>query len=133
MKNKFVLCLTFLIVLSIIGLGEDNWLNQGAALRAEGKYDDALEAFEKSIELNPENSLPWYYKGIIYSDQMKYDEALQSIEKAIELNPQLDIAWYNKGSVLKELGRDSEAVAALGKFAELLCDRFSTEHKAMQP
>ena len=58
-----------------------------------------------------------------------YNEALQSFDKAIELNPQLDIAWYNKGYIFKEQGRDSEAIAALGKFAELLCDRFSTEHK----
>ena len=51
MKNKFVLCLTSLIVLSIIGLGEDNWLNQGAALRAEGKYDEALQAFDKATSM----------------------------------------------------------------------------------
>jgi tetratricopeptide (TPR) repeat protein len=150
--------------LPAVALGEDNWLNQGAALRAEGKYEEALQAFDnatamnlpfnahawfdkgtvywqlgkfpeafqsfdKSIELNPNNSLPWYYKGIMSSDIMKYDVALQSIDKAIELNPNLDVAYYSKGVVLKALGRDSEAVAAFGKFAELLCDRFSTEHK----
>jgi len=66
-----------------------------------------------------------------YSDQKMYNEA-SIIWQAIELNPQLDIAWYNKGYIFKEQGRDSEAIAAFGKFAELLCDRFSTEHK-LQP
>jgi tetratricopeptide (TPR) repeat protein len=149
-------------------LGEDNWLNQGAILRAEGKYTEALEAFEnatsmnppldahawfdkgtvywqlgkydlamqafdESIKLNSSNALPWFYKGIIYSDEEKYGDALLSIDKAIELNPELDIARYIKGTILQGLGRDSEATSAFGKFAELLCDRFSTEHKLINP
>jgi tetratricopeptide (TPR) repeat protein len=72
-------------------------------------------------------SLGWWVFPESRSLSRQYEEGLQSIDKAIKLNPNLDVAWYSKGVVIKALGSDSEAIAAFGKFAELLCDRFSTE------
>jgi Flp pilus assembly protein TadD len=41
------------------------WFDKGTVYWQLGKYEGAQQAFDKSIELNPQNSLPWYYKGII--------------------------------------------------------------------
>ena len=92
--------MTFLIALSIIGLGQDNWLNQGAALRAEGKYDEALQAFDKATAMEPPfDAHAWFDKGTVYWQLGKYEEAQQAFDKSIELNPQNSLPWYYKGII----------------------------------
>jgi tetratricopeptide (TPR) repeat protein len=47
------------------------------------------QAFDKAIEINPQNSLAWYNKGITLRHLNKYEEAIKAYEKAIESNPLL--------------------------------------------
>jgi tetratricopeptide (TPR) repeat protein len=39
--------------------------NRGSARAARKQYDGAIADFTKSIELNPENALPYYYRGSV--------------------------------------------------------------------
>ena len=80
----------------------DTWMGKGTVLRDQGKYDQALQAYEKSIELDPKFAYPWYGKGTVLRDQGKYDQALQAYEKSIELDPKYAYPWNGKGTVFHD-------------------------------
>jgi tetratricopeptide (TPR) repeat protein len=52
------------------------------------KSDEAIKAFDKAIEINPQNSKAWNNKGLLLSNLNKSDEAIKAFDKAIEINPQ---------------------------------------------
>jgi tetratricopeptide (TPR) repeat protein len=67
------------------------------------KYKDAIDCFDKAIELSP--SEPSYYtdKGGALYELKKYDESIIFYEKAIELSPNYADAYNDKGNALFEL------------------------------
>ena len=60
------------------------------------KSDEAIKAFDKAIEINPQDSKAWNNKGLDLRKLGKYDEAIKAYDKAIENNPQNSMAWYKK-------------------------------------
>lgn len=95
------------------------WYDVGIILTGYRKCDEALNAFNKVIELDPKNASAWILKGAVLYIQEEYDEALIALNKGIELDPLNSGAWYYKGLVLKNLGRMTEADDAFAKSEEL--------------
>jgi len=85
----------------------------------EKEFKEMLEAFEKRIELDPENADAWYGKGTCLFNLRKYKEALEAFEKRIELDPENADAWYGKGTTLAMLEKYKEALEAFEKRIEL--------------
>jgi serine/threonine protein kinase/predicted TPR repeat methyltransferase len=58
----------------------------GSVLLLEGKYDDAAEMDQKSIELNPNDYVAWGNLGAAYNwSGTQHEKAVQAFRKAIEL------------------------------------------------
>jgi Flp pilus assembly protein TadD len=51
--------------------------------------DEALEALDKSIELNPDNAEAWHWKGEALYNLERNAEARKALEKAIKIEPAL--------------------------------------------
>lgn len=64
------------------------WINKGNALIGQGKYDEAIEALDRAVELDPSLSAAWNDKGLALTYQGKPDEAIQAFDKALELKIQ---------------------------------------------
>jgi len=79
------------------------WNEKGVALYMQGKYDEAIDAYDEAIELDKEYATAWSNRGAAYAKLGKYQAALQHFEFAIQLNPILSFAWFNLGSVLEKL------------------------------
>jgi tetratricopeptide (TPR) repeat protein len=77
-----------------------------------GRYEDALEAFEHTLELNPRLSETWYNKGMVLSNLDNPGKALESYDHAIAINPHHLQALTGKGIVLGELSRHEDALEA---------------------
>jgi tetratricopeptide (TPR) repeat protein len=63
--------------------------DKGEALRKLGKYDKAIQALDKAIELNPILAAAWSHKG----------EALKALGSIVESNAAFAKAkelWYNE-------------------------------------
>ena len=113
--------LIFLILVNLAGaLTESQTLvNHGNDFVKSGKYDEALKAFDKAIELNPQNPIALDGKGTALYNLNKSNEELKAFDKAIELNPQDTIALNGKGIALRDLGKSDEALKAFDKAIEL--------------
>ena len=95
------------------------WLRKGDIHLRQGRYAEAIDAYEKAIELDPRYAKAWNNKGLALDNLSKLDESIQVFEKAVEINPRYAEAWYNKGAVLDDQGKYDEAIKAYNKAIEL--------------
>jgi len=100
-------------------MSDETWFEKGFSLAILEKYTEALEAFEKEIEINPKNDTAWLFKGLSLYDLKKYVEAMLSFEKAIEINPKNDTAWYSKGTIHLNFERYVEAMLSFEQAIEI--------------
>lgn len=103
------------------------WNGIADALNRNGQFDDALDASNRSLKINPDYVNGWINRGQIlynigyrYEDREKdikkadalYLEQLGAFEKAVFLDPNNAEAWFNKGYALAGMKRYDEAIAA---------------------
>jgi tetratricopeptide (TPR) repeat protein len=76
------------------------WYGKGLIFNKLGKYGEALEFFEKALELDPDNAETWYEKGLSLKKLKQYQEALKSFNKALKIDPEYKLALKGKKEVL---------------------------------
>lgn len=88
-----------------------DWYYKGLALKNQGeKLQEAVDAFTKSIDLDP-NYLPCYYeRAYLYEKMGKWEKALQDYNKMLELDPYFRVAYFNRGRAYSKLGDHEKAV-----------------------
>jgi tetratricopeptide (TPR) repeat protein len=90
------------------------WYTKGTALGNLGKYEQAIECFDKAIKINPNEPKIWYTKGIALGNLGKYEQAIECFDKGhVEPNDQ-DIN-INKGTALHYLGKYEQAIECFDK------------------
>jgi tetratricopeptide (TPR) repeat protein len=94
-------------------------ISKGIALEELGKYEEALECFEKALSLDPKHAIAWNNKGASLGILGKHEEALECFEKALSLDPKFAKAWNNKGMVLAIFDKMEEAIEANDTAIEL--------------
>ena len=98
------------------------WNLKGGSFMSAGRFEEALNAFDKATQTDPENSDAWFSKGKSLSEQGKYEDAIEAYEKSIDTalsTTDTAYAWYNKGEALKNQGLNAEADEAFNKAKEL--------------
>lgn len=93
-------------------LDADDWFQAGLTLNGEARYQDAAEAFAKSISIAPDNALAWLNLGTAQALLGDYSRAVQSLKKSILLNPKLAVAFANLAEVCYRAELYQEAVEA---------------------
>jgi len=56
-------------------------------LKRDGRIEDAIDTYNKAIEISPHYPTPYYNLGILYRDRGDYGLAVSYLEKAIEIAP----------------------------------------------
>ena len=65
----------------------DAYNNKGAALGNLNKYQEAINNYNKAIELDPKNFEPYKNKFCPLYNLKRYEEAFETCDKAIKLEP----------------------------------------------
>ena len=94
-------------------------VNLGIALGNLKHYQEALDAYEQAIRLDPDYADAYFNKGIALGNLKRYQEALDACEQAIRLDPNNALAYINKGVTLESLGKNKEAQQAYNKAHQL--------------
>ena len=85
----------------------------------EGSCEEAVKAYEKAIDLNPDDYDSWVGKGNALSMMGSRDEALEAFDKAIQMEPDNVYAWSWKGSTLNDMHKYTDALDAYNKAIQL--------------
>lgn len=83
------------------------------------RYQDALEAYEKAVNIRPDYPQAWNGQGRILYELKQYKQALTAYDKAIQIQPDYLQAWSGRGLVLAKLQRHQEAIASFNKALQL--------------
>jgi len=89
--------------------------NLGRAYAAEGRYEKAIEMYERTIALDPKFSLAYSNLGVAYATTARTDMAINSFTQAIATNPRNTMAYANLGRAYGESGRFDKAVESYRK------------------
>jgi tetratricopeptide (TPR) repeat protein len=87
----------------------ETYLEKGDALRAEGKWEEALQCYQKVIELDPENWLAHHHLGDALLSLEKYEEAIDYYQRCLKINTDFVWSYYNIGVALSHLNEMEEA------------------------
>ncbi len=128
--TRLTLVLAVLSALCLAAVAQENtaedWYKKGYELEVNRAYEEALMAYDKAIEINPQYTKAWSGKGYALSmmaalnhDQSKYNESLKAYDRAIELNQSYVEAWRGKAAVFYNMKRYDEALQYIDKAIEI--------------
>jgi tetratricopeptide (TPR) repeat protein len=95
------------------------WFMKGLDLYQQEKFNDSLQAYNRALELDPNDFEAWNNKGIDEGILGKYDAALKSFGNALALNESYAEAWYNLGVIYDLKGYYYSAVQAYKKATQI--------------
>ena len=95
-----------------------NYINLGNYHKEQEKYEDAVMAYDKAIELDSTNYYVYVKRAEVKKLLNKHEEALADIEQAMFLNPQYDRAYSFCGDLMQDMGNIEDAVLDYGKAIE---------------
>lgn len=97
-------------VVEIDSESSEGWGGIGSCLLALGKYNEALQAYEKAS--SSKNSYNLNGLGEIYYKLEAYSKALETFKRVLTFDPENLFAWNGKGNALCKLGKYREALEA---------------------
>jgi CHAT domain-containing protein/tetratricopeptide (TPR) repeat protein len=87
-----------------------HWCAKGEELYNQNRLPEALQCFDRALELDPVNKIAWMDKGNILDVIGQPQAAIRCYDAALEIDPSYDEAWYNKGYTLQNLGFHRDAL-----------------------
>lgn len=96
-----------------------NYSQRANARAALGKYQEAIADYDTALDLNPQDALTHYNKGLTEIHLGQNKEAIADFDVAIDLNPQFVDAYNDRGIAKSRSGQDKEAIADFDKAIHL--------------
>jgi len=84
--------------------------SMGIALFAEGRYEEALDNYNKSINIRPDYIRPYHNRGALYVSIGQYKKAMADYDRAIFLSPNTAEIYNNRGILYSVLRRHRRAI-----------------------
>ncbi|MCB1615828.1 MAG: tetratricopeptide repeat protein [Pseudomonadales bacterium] len=101
----------------------DNSITRGNlanSLKAQGRIDEAVMEYRKSLNINPRDAVVWYNLGNTYRDYFKQaGKAMESYRRAIEFQPLFSEAYLNLGILQANNNLPDEAINSLKHYLQL--------------
>ena len=95
------------IVLSVIHK------HRGMAYFSKNDFENALNDFDSSFELDNSSFRAIYYKGIVFSIQKKFRESIDCFTKSLELNEYQSHTYFRRALAFYELGEYENSMSDL--------------------
>jgi protein O-mannosyl-transferase len=91
------------------------YYNLGDAYDNLGKYQTAIENYNKAIALNPLYAMAYNNRGVAQIGFKKYDASMLDFSKAISIDPNCAGAYYNRGNLWSNFNKMEKAIADFTK------------------
>ncbi len=93
--------------------------SEGMRLYKEGKFKDAILAFQQVVNINLNSFMAFYYLGICLNADRRYGEAIEPLKIALDLQPDYVQAHLALGDAFLKQGDTGEARAEYLRALEL--------------
>ena len=121
MKQNNAFLLIFLLLAFLFGFistswsqeKAEEWFLKGNILSSQNRFEDAVEAYKRSIKKNPNATVAYFNLGLAYKNLNQLEEASIAFKKTIELEPANLDARYSLGNIYNHLNRWEDAIAQL--------------------
>jgi len=101
-------------------------ISLGTALLQSGRHEDALKAFDKAVQLKPDDAASWRRLGDALVDVGRPADGVLCLKHALSLDPQNRGEAERCGILLHRLGRFEDALHCFDLCDQLCPDRAST-------
>lgn len=119
---------------------------QGTIFGRRGRFEEAIQHFDRAIEIDPGYLDAWFNKGITLISKGDHPGALECFQKAALLDPDHGDAWLKMGSICRRmknyekalecldkcLEREPENISAMMEKMEIFIDDMHDKEKALQ-
>jgi len=96
------------------------WTQLGHFYFDAGQHEKAIQAYEKSLELDGSRPDVWTDLGVMYRCAGDLMQAVQCFDRVLAINDRHEVALFNKGIVLMHDINDTQAaIKALEKLVEV--------------
>jgi tetratricopeptide (TPR) repeat protein len=95
------------------------YVEKGNTLSLNLKCREAIDMYNKAIEIEPSFAIPYINKGIILFNQKLFKESIECYDKLIELEPDNAIGYNNRGNCYSALKDYNKAIENYDKAIEL--------------
>jgi tetratricopeptide (TPR) repeat protein len=118
MKKFSILLILVLFLFPELALAVDaprafqakTWVIKGGDHFDRQEYDAAIQAFNKALELNPEDANAYNNRGRAYEAKGLYDQAIEDYTRAMAINTKYTDAFNNRRAVYAKKGQSDKAV-----------------------
>lgn len=120
-KHMVILFTTLILLVPTIILAQkanenaEDFLKKGISYFEEEKFEQALEYFNKSIELNKKNKKAWKYKAYVLNYLNRYAEVVTAWDEYVKIDPKSSAVWVNRGIALYRINKYPEAMLSFDK------------------
>ncbi len=97
----------------------EHWHELGMAYFQRLKFHLAAEAFDRALQLAPQNPEVHFHRGITLSIMGKFGQAIEDFSEVLRHQPNHFAALYNRGRLLARLRRYEEAIADFRRAMQL--------------
>jgi len=91
-------------------VSSEDWYEKGVHSLNSERYEEAIMAFSKAIEMNPKHADAYANRGGIWYYKEQYEKAIADYTKALAINPQSAEYYNNRGAAWFQLGAFSRAI-----------------------
>ena len=102
----------------------DAWYNKGYALKEQGKLDQAIVAFDKALEVAPEDARIWTIKGNTLLELRQFENAIDAYTHVLITYPDNTDTIVNIASAMIEMGKYDEAIVECNRALEIDPDHY---------
>jgi tetratricopeptide (TPR) repeat protein len=81
-----------------LGRAEEDWFQKGLSLSQERRYEEAIEAFSKALEVRPDHADAFNNRGAVWYYKKDYAKAIEDYTRAIEFRPESADFYNNRGA-----------------------------------
>lgn len=76
------------------------YLDNGIYDIQAGKYAEAIEKINQSIDMKNDWEIPYFYRAVANQALENFDDAILDYTKALQLNDKMTDAYYNRAKIL---------------------------------
>lgn len=98
------------------------WSNRGNSRVSQNKLEEAIEDFNRAIELAPDAPDPYLNRGAALEGLQQWDKAIEDYNHVLQLDPTDPLAHNNRGNAKAGLGEWQAAIEDYRQAARLAPD-----------